>query len=54
MNDMTNFRDNGPFRTMPHNPEAEQSVLGAIFVENGTTILHAVAPYLKTTHFRPN
>jgi len=37
------------FRTMPHNPEAEKSLLGAIFVNNRA--YEAVSEFLKPEHF---
>ena len=38
-----------PFRTMPHNPEAEKSLLGAIFVNNRA--YETVSEFLKPEHF---
>ncbi|MDA1089754.1 MAG: replicative DNA helicase [Proteobacteria bacterium] len=38
-----------PFRTMPHNPEAEKSLLGAIFVNNRA--YEMVSEFLRPEHF---
>ncbi|MBT7943169.1 MAG: replicative DNA helicase [Alphaproteobacteria bacterium] len=38
-----------PFRTMPHNLEAEKSLLGAIFVNNRA--YEAVSEFLRSEHF---
>ncbi len=46
-----NGRDAPMFRTMPHNIEAEKSLIGGIFVEAGTSIIEVVAAYLKPEHF---
>lgn len=48
-----NTSENGhgphPFRTMPHNPEAEKSLLGAIFVNNRA--YETVSEFLRPEHF---
>ena len=38
-----------PFRTMPHNPEAEKGLLGAIFVNNRA--YETVSEFLRPEHF---
>jgi replicative DNA helicase len=40
------------FRTAPHNIEAEQTLLGAILVNNEA--FHRVADFLEPKHFSPS
>ncbi|MCH7833199.1 MAG: hypothetical protein IIC55_10055 [Proteobacteria bacterium] len=44
-------KDGPMLRTLPHNIEAEKSLLGGIFIEAGTSIIEAVAAFLKPEHF---
>lgn len=39
----------GSFRSLPHNLEAEQALLGALFINNDA--LHAMGDFLKEEHF---
>lgn len=39
------------YHTLPHNTEAEMAFFGAVFIEDGNTILEAVAAFLKPEHF---
>ncbi len=42
-------QDTHPFRTMPHNTDAEKSLLGAVFVNNRA--YETVSEFLRPEHF---
>ena len=46
-----NERDGPKLRTMPHNTEAEKSLFGAIFIEDGSSIIESVTGFLLPEHF---
>ena len=44
-----NAKHDSPYRTPPHDLQAEKSVLGAVMIDNSAIVL--IAEFLKAAHF---